>query len=353
MEKTANSILNTVLEDFGLLNDAISLSPVSEGLINSTWKVDCNGEAYILQKVNSNVFKNPGDIAYNLELISSYLKQNKKGYFFTAPVQSLSGKTLMYYEGEGCFRLFPFVNNSHTYAVVKNAEQAYEAAKQFGSFTTALKSFDAAQLKITIPDFHNLSLRYQQFLTAAETATTERFGKSSEVISKCKAYKNLVKEFEEIKSNSAFKTRVTHHDTKISNVLFDENNKGICVIDLDTVMPGLFISDVGDMMRTYLCPVSEEETDFSKIKIRIDVYKAIVNGYTEGMDGELTETELKYFFFAGAFIIYMQALRFLADYLNNDTYYSARYPDHNLNRATNQITLLEELMLNENLNTGY
>ena len=347
MEKTSNSILNTVLEDFGLLSDTISLSPVSEGLINNTWKVDINGQSYILQRVNNNVFKNPEDIASNLELISSWLKKNKTKYFFTEPLQSLSGKTLMHYEGEGYFRAFPFVNNSHTYAVVKTADQAYEAAKQFGRFTAVLKSFDSSKLKITIPHFHNLLLRYQQFSEAEKKATAERLTQSHEVIQKCKAFNYIAKEYEQIKLNPAFKTRVTHHDTKISNVLFDENNKGICVIDLDTVMPGFFISDVGDMMRTYLCPVSEEETDLGKIIIRKDFYAAVVKGYAEEMKNELTETEKKYFFYSGTFIIYMQALRFLTDYLNNDVYYGSKYPSHNLNRAKNQIALLEQLLANK------
>src|SRR5437762_4451273 len=121
-------------------------------------------------------------------------------------------------------------------------------------------------------------------------------------------------------TSKEFKMRVTHDDTKISNVLFNENGKAICVIDLDTVMPGYFISDVGDMMRTYLSPVSEEEKDFDKIIIRDDFYKAIVDGYAKEMNDELTEVERKHFFYSGQFMIYMQALRFLTDHLNDDAY---------------------------------
>ncbi|HYK56947.1 MAG TPA: aminoglycoside phosphotransferase family protein, partial [Flavisolibacter sp.] len=131
---------------------------------------------------------------------------------------------------------------------------------------------------------------------------------------------------------------------KISNVLFDSEGKGICVIDLDTVMPGYFISDVGDMMRTYLSPVSEEETDFSKIIIREEFYKAIVQGYYSEMKEELTETEKQYFFYAGKFMIYMQALRFLTDHINDDVYYGAKYEGHNFARAHNQVILLQQLI---------
>jgi Ser/Thr protein kinase RdoA (MazF antagonist) len=145
-------------------------------------------------------------------------------------------------------------------------------------------------------------------------------------------------------ANPEFKLRVTHHDTKISNVLFDQEGKGLCVIDLDTVMPGYFISDVGDMMRTYLSPVSEEEKELDKIVVRDEFYKAIVEGFYKEMKEELTETEKKYFFYAGTFMIYMQALRFFTDFLNDDIYYGAKYPRHNFMRAKNQLVLLEQLL---------
>jgi Ser/Thr protein kinase RdoA (MazF antagonist) len=148
-------------------------------------------------------------------------------------------------------------------------------------------------------------------------------------------------------SDTQFKRRVTHHDTKISNVLFDKEDKGLCVIDLDTVMPGYFISDVGDMLRTYLCPVSEEENDFSKIEVRDEFYKAIINGYKEEMKNELTDKENKYFFYAGKFMIYMQALRFLTDHINDDAYYGAKYEGQNFVRASNQMVLLERYLEKE------
>src|SRR6185295_7768404 len=135
------------------------------------------------------------------------------------------------------------------------------------------------------------------------------------------SHNDILSVYQQIVTDKEFRLRVTHHDTKINNVLFDKDEKGICVIDLDTVMPGYFISDVGDMMRTYLSPVSEEETDFEKIRVRDELYRAIVQGYYNEMKDELTGTEKKHFFYAGEFIIYMQAIRFLTDYLNDDIYY--------------------------------
>ncbi|MCH5598889.1 aminoglycoside phosphotransferase family protein [Niabella ginsengisoli] len=190
-------------------------------------------------------------------------------------------------------------------------------------------------------------MRYKQFLESLEKGNEERQQEVADLIKQLKSHSAIVDVYNKIKNSNEFKLRVTHHDTKISNVLFDKDNLGACVIDLDTVMPGYFISDVGDMMRTYLCPVSEEEDDFSKIEIRDEFYFAIVKGYKTFMESELTETEKEYFFYSGKFMIYMQALRFLTDYINNDVYYGAKYPKHNLVRAANQVTLLNRLIEKE------
>ena len=243
--------------------------------------------------------------------------------------------------------MVPFVKKSHTVDVVQTPRQAFEAAKQFGRFTHLLNGFPVNELKVTIPDFHNLSLRYQQFLQSLQSGNAVRIEKTKEEINWLKAHDNIAKRFDAMKKNPDFKLRVTHHDTKISNVLFDEQDKGLCVIDLDTVMPGYFISDVGDMMRTCLSPVSEEEKDFSKIEIRDEYYKAIVEGYTGGMENELSSAEKAAFFDAACYLIYMQALRFIADHLNNDEYYGARYEGHNFIRGSNQINLLKRLLEKE------
>jgi Ser/Thr protein kinase RdoA (MazF antagonist) len=240
--------------------------------------------------------------------------------------------------------MFPFVRGSHSKDVVETAAQAFEAANQFGKFTRLLHGIDITNFKITIPFFHDLTLRYQHFLSSLENGNKKRIKESAELISHLASHAHIVLEYERIKADPAFKLRITHHDTKISNILFDAIGKGLCVIDLDTAMPGYFISDVGDMMRTYLSPVSEEESNFEKIEVRDDFYTAIVQGYCKEMKDELTETEKKYFFYAGTFMIYMQALRFLTDYLDEDVYYGAKYPEHNFVRAKNQLVLLQRLL---------
>jgi Ser/Thr protein kinase RdoA (MazF antagonist) len=341
------SMTADILKEFSIDGEDMVAEAFGSGLINHTWLIKNAGKKYILQKINTNVFTEPQNIDNNIRQLGAYLTRFYPGYLFTKPLCTVNNKSLVETNGNNSFRLFHFVEGSHSYTVVKDKELAYEAARQFGKFTRLLSAFDITRLTITLPDFHNLSLRYKQFEEAISNTSPERFIKAGDIIKKLKDYRYIVNTYESILQNPAFKKRVTHHDTKISNVLFDSNNKGLCVIDLDTVMPGYFISDVGDMMRTYLSPAGEEETDLSKIEIREDYFQAIVNGYLGEMQDELTAAEKDYFIYAGKFMIYMQALRFMTDYLNNDIYYGAKYELHNFNRAVNQLILLDKLASKE------
>jgi Ser/Thr protein kinase RdoA (MazF antagonist) len=333
-------------KEFGIDSSA-HIKPFGSGLINNTWLISEDKNDFILQRINSNVFKRPDDIAANIRLIADHLKTTHPEYLFVTPQRTLNGDDMIFIDGEGYFRLFPFIKNSHTVDTVTSTSQAYEAARQFGRFTNVLSSFQVDKLKITIRDFHNLALRYSQFESAIKEGNKERIKASNEIISFLKAQQEIVTISERINNDQGFKKRVTHHDTKISNVLFDSNDHGLCVIDLDTVMPGYFISDFGDMMRTYLSPVSEEEKDLSKIEIREDYFKAIADGYLSEMQNELTATEKDHLVYAGKFLIYMQALRFLTDHMNNDIYYGAKYEGHNFMRANNQVVLLKKLIEKE------
>lgn len=335
--------MEAVLQKFGIPSDALMI-PITSGIINKTWKVTSTKGNFILQQINDHVFINPELIHGNIAAIAAYLKKNYSNYLFPSPVLNVEGTQLLKEPDSGYFRVFPFIEGTHTIDVVENPKQAFEAAEQFGRFTAYLSGFDCKKLKTTIPDFHNLNYRYQQFQDALSMGNQQRIQSEKNLIGKLEKLNFLVKQYDAITQNPSFKKRVTHHDTKISNVLFNEQDNAVCIIDLDTVMPGYFISDVGDMMRTYLCSVSENEEDISKIQVRPAYYYAIVEGYYKEMENELTAEEKKHFFFAGQFMIYMQALRFLTDYLNNDIYYQIQYPTHNLVRAINQVVLLECLM---------
>lgn len=336
-------MIESVLAAYGMDPRRCTVEPLTSGLINHTWKVGWEQKHYIVQRINENVFKNPPDVAENIRRIADFLGQTAPDYLFVTPVRNARGQDLHFEPGKGYFRVFPFIEGSHTRNVVSSPDQAYEAALQFGKFTRLLAAFDARSLKITIPDFHNLTLRYRQFEQALTSGDRDRIKRSAHLIGDIRKYAHIVDDYEKIRRSPNVKQRVTHHDTKISNVLFDHREKGLCVIDLDTVMPGYFISDVGDMMRTYLSPANEEEQDFDRITVREDYFRAIVNGYLSSMGGELTGEERGLILYSGLFLIYMQALRFLADYFNRDVYYGARYEDQNFVRAGNQLVLLKRI----------
>jgi Ser/Thr protein kinase RdoA (MazF antagonist) len=338
-----------ILAAYNLDQPQSEIIPINNGLINQTWRIKNASGDFILQKINTGIFKSPEAIASNVRMLADYFFHKDPGYLFIAPLRTRGNEELVTPDGKDYFRLLPYVQKSHTIDAVQLPAQAFEAAKQFGKFARLLSGFPVEKLQITLPDFHNLSLRYQQFLTALENGNKMRLQRSAELITFIKKNSGIVDIYETVLQNPAFKKRVTHHDTKISNVLFNEKDEGLCVIDLDTIMPGYFISDVGDMMRTYLSPVSEEEKDFSKIEIRDEYFVAILKGYMSEMDKELSAEEKNHFIYSGKFMIYMQALRFLTDHLNNDTYYGAKYEGHNFIRAGNQAILLERLIEKETI----
>lgn len=331
------ALLDTLAAKNGWQNYRVTA--IESGLINHTYKVVTPQGKFVLQQLNTNIFKQPLAIDANMQLLKSQLATSQPDYLFLAPIAGIDGSTL-YQVNDQYFRAFHFIEGSHTVATVTTPEQAYEAAKAFAKFTTVCNTIDVTALQETLPNFHNLPLRYQQFEAALLTANEERMTACKTLIEALQAQQTIVTKYEAfIKHPDAIK-RVTHHDTKISNVLFNEADKAICVIDLDTVMPGYFISDLGDMIRTYVCPVSEEESDLSKIIVRKDYLQAIQEGYYSQMEQHLTDFEQAHFFFAGEVLIYMQALRFCTDYLQNDVYYPIKYPHHNLVRANNQMQLL-------------
>ena len=319
----------------------VSINPFGSGLINRTWLIRSKRGNYILQRLNEQVFPRPGLIADNIEMVSRYLTDHYPATVFPRPVSSVMGETLVNAGADGFFRLYPFIENSVTIDVADTPSQAFEAARQFGAFTRMLSGFPATRLHETLPAFHDLSLRYRTFCESRLNGHPGRISKAEPLIDYLESQNHLVSEYDHILFNPEFKRRVTHHDTKISNVLFDKQGKGICIIDLDTMMPGYFISDIGDMLRTYLSPVSEEERDLNLIDVRETYFQAIVEGYLEEMGDELTEAERNAFVYAGSFMMYMQALRFLTDYLYEDVYYGRKYEDQNYVRALNQATLLQ------------
>ena len=330
-------MMQTIFDQYGWEN-AIAI-PLSQGLINQTYELQTAQGAFILQNINTQVFKDPYAIDHNIKSIGQYYNTTVPDQLYTHLVPNLRGETLIEWEGK-YYRAFKKIEG-FALDVLTNADQAKEAAHQFGKFTASLSEFPIEALKVTIPHFHDLALRYHQFEQALIHGDTKRMDIAKDAIQFLQSHQSYVKKWLDFTSNKEALLRVTHHDTKISNVLF-KDDAAICVIDLDTTMPGYFISDVGDMCRTYLCPVNEACQDLNQIKVLPERWTAIQEGYLKAMGEFLTSFEKDHFKFSGQCIIYMQALRFLTDFLELDRYYRVERPGQNLDRTNNQIQLLIE-----------
>jgi Ser/Thr protein kinase RdoA (MazF antagonist) len=328
-------MMQSILVQYGWEN--ATAIPLTQGLINQTFDIHTAQGNFILQSINTQVFKDPFAIDHNIKAIGQYYNSNRPDQLFTHLVPTLKGETLIAWDGKH-YRAFKKIDGI-ALDVLTTATQAKAAAQQFGQFTASLTEFSIGELKVTIPQFHDLALRYYQFEQALIHGDSKRIDTAKDAILFLKSHHSYVKKWIHFTTNKEAHLRVTHHDTKISNVLFKDEN-AICVIDLDTTMPGYFISDVGDMCRTYLCPVNEACLDLNQIKVIPERWTAILNGYSEAMGEFLTNFEKDHFTFSGQSIIYMQALRFLTDYLQLDQYYKVDKPSQNLDRTLNQNQLL-------------
>lgn len=325
-------------------DNSYQIQPLGSGHIHKTFLVTGLTEQYVLQRINHFVFKQPAVITQNIKRADAYLKQHHPEYLFLSIIQSNDGKDLVYDEEGWPWRLFPFIEGTLTIDAINTPDEAYEAARGFALLTHNLDGCDMVEFAPTIEKFHDLGWRYQQFESALASASSDRVKQAHDAIENAKRFSFLTDEYRALTSTGKLKLRLTHNDTKINNILFDsQTRKAVCVIDLDTLMPGYFIYDLGDMIRTFVSPVSEEETDLSRIEVREEVYEALIQGYMSEMNDVLTEEEKIAVSFSGLMMTYIMALRFLTDFLNGDVYYITTYAGQNLNRSRNQLRLLELL----------
>lgn len=325
---------------------APTVEVLGEGLIHQTFKaMQGNGtHAIVLQAINTNVFKNPEDIVQNYALLYAFLRDHENMNQIPRPVLSCNQQLLYKDEDGNYWRATAFMEDSYSRTIADDAEAAFTVARSFALFTKSLAQLDIHLLKEIIPNFHNLSYRYKQFEDAVSKASPERLQKSTAIIAELRQRKKLVDFFEVTQSSPKYPSRVMHHDCKISNILFHKKTgEVICPVDLDTVMPGKFFSDLGDMIRSMACTVDENSTDWEAIDIRPAFYRSILAGYLEGIGNIFTAEEKMNIHYAGLILIYMQSIRFIADYLNHDVYYKTSYPEQNLNRSLNQLILLRKL----------
>ena len=332
----------------------------NQGNINKTYVLifEHNNEEkkYLLQKINSNVFKEPYLVMKNIELVTNHIKQklaenSDQKHQTLEVIKTVNGENLLTYINEDgekeYYRAFKYIDGTISYDSLKDSKNptliAYETGKSFGFFQKMLDDFPVNMLGETIKDFHNTKKRFQDLLLSIENKVTDRAFKYSneiiDLISKIKECSVIIDSL-----GKSIPLRVTHNDTKLNNILIDKNSfEGICVIDLDTVMPGSSLFDLGDGIRSACSNSFEDETNPKEIFLNLDLTRSYLKGYLEEMAPYLTPAEINNIAPSIKILTYELAIRFLTDYINGDTYFKIKYPNHNADRFMNQYLLLKDI----------
>lgn len=334
--------LYSIASSFDIKGEITDISPLGNGLINDTYKVTTTNGAFVLQRINNAIFRDVDLLQDNIEKVTSHLR--KKGVETLTFINVKDSPKTYLEDGEGKFwRISVFVEGSVTKEAV-TPESSYLCGKAFGDFEAMLADLDPSSLGETIPDFHNIELRVRQLEEAAEE---DRAGRLSDP--ECRAILQEMRSLsvrmclsERLYREGKLPKRICHCDTKVNNMLFDSEGNVICIIDLDTTMPSFVFSDYGDFLRTAANYVAEDCPEIEKVGFNMDIYEAFTTGYLE--TAPLTPTEKENLPYAAALFPYMQAVRFFTDYLNGDTYYKIKYPEHNLVRTRNQMALLHDIL---------
>lgn len=321
------------------------------GHINKTYLVTMStNEKYILQQINTTVFKNPKDVMHNIVLVTDHIRSkcthlNHNDYTRSALeiVKTRDGKS--YYENNNAYwRCYKFIDGAKTYEQIEHPNQFYEVGKAIGNFQKQLSDFNINDLKITIPHFHDTPKRFETFM---QVATEDPMNRGMDVFNDIKFVCDRQQDMRVIVDgldDKSIPERVTHNDTKLNNIMLDEKtDMAICVIDLDTVMPGSVLYDFGDAIRIGASTAPEDERDLRKVKLDLELFKVFSQGFLEMVKDELTPAEKQNLVLSTKIITLECGMRFLTDYLDGDNYFRTDYPRHNLNRARTQFKLVTEI----------
>lgn len=349
MEKT-NEQLMVILKQFAIDEDMVSAVPFGNGHINDTLKVtNSKGEIkYILQRINHHIFTNVDMLQNNIFTVTSHIREklvargeqdvDRKVLTF---IPAKDGK-LYHFDGDSYWRVCLFIPRSKSFEEV-TPQLSYEAGKAFGDFQTMLSDLPVDALGETIPNFHNMEFRLKQFRDAVEANAAGRLEEVKDLVTEIEKRAKDMCIQEELYREGKLKKRTNHCDTKVNNIMFDEEGKVLCVIDLDTVMPGFVLSDIGDFIRTGANTGAEDDENLDNVEVNLEIFEAYTRGYMETAKAFLTPQEIKLLPYGGRLLTYMQTVRFLTDYINGDTYYKIHSPKHNLIRTKAQFKLLLSL----------
>jgi aminoglycoside phosphotransferase (APT) family kinase protein len=349
--------IQAIAENFQIFADFQSAEPYGTGHINDTYAATyCQGGRpvrYIHQRINQNIFKNPAALMENIERVTNHLRAKMAGLADASRrtltlIPARDGR-MFYVDANGDFwRTYIFIENARTYDAVESTKQAYEAAKAFGRFQGLLADLPAPRLHDTIPDFHHTPKRFATLEKEIEADVANRAAKARAEIEFAMRRQAMTARLIELQVRGMLPERTTHNDTKFNNVMLDDaTQEGICVIDLDTVMPGLALYDFGDMVRTTTSPALEDERDLSKVCMQFPMFEALVRGYLASAGDVLNRAEKQNLAFSGKLITFEIGIRFLADYLAGDVYFKVHREGHNLDRCRTQFKLVNSIECQE------
>ncbi len=350
-----NDRIGEVAAQFQTEGGAVEHAPYGNGHINDTFLVVCEtGEGrrkrYILQRMNRSIFKMPQQLMENVVNVTEYLrgiiaKRGGDPDRETLNVVKTKDGSNYYLDGQGDYwRMFLFVEQTVCLEKVESAKDFYDSAVAFGNFQKMLSDYPAKTLHETIPNFHNTPSRFSDFRRAVREDKMGRAAQAKEEIEFALAREKDTRVLTDMLKAGELPLRVTHNDTKLNNILFDaDTKKAICIIDLDTVMPGLSHYDFGDSIRFGASTGAEDEKDLDKIEMDLSLFEAFTKGYLEGCGGSLTEREIEMLPMGAKLMTYECGIRFLADFLEGDTYFKIHRDGHNLDRARTQFKLVKDM----------
>lgn len=344
-----------LVSHFDVQGTVKSVKPLGNGLINDTYKVAMNEEdapAYVLQRINNAIFKDVELLQSNIEAVTAHLRKkleekqvadiDRRVLHF---IKAETGKTYWREADDTYWRMMRFIPNAFTYETV-NEKYSHAAGLAFGEFEAALVDLPQ-QLGETIPDFHNMELRARQLKEAVQNNPVKRLSVVESMVEELNRNMEEMCKAEQLHRDGKLPKRICHCDTKVNNMMFDADGNILCVIDLDTVMPSYVFSDYGDFLRTGANFTAEDDPNLANVGFNMDIFKAFTKGYLTSAGAFLTPIEREHLPFAAKLFPFMQCARFLTDYINGDVYYKIKYPEHNLDRAKNQLALFNSVCLHE------
>lgn len=327
-------------ELFSLSGNVLSIEPYGNGHINLTLLVTTDEKRYIMQIMNTVVFKNSDNLMSNICAVTEFLRN--KGIETLEVIPTKDGKP--YYKGEKSVRVYKFIENTVTYQTPKDAQVFKNTGKAFGEFQNQLEDFDASVLYETIPDFHNTPDRFEKFKEALFNDCANRKKDCEKEIKFILERQNTYSKIIDGLNAKTIPLRVTHNDTKLNNILMDaDSDEARAIIDLDTVMPGSMLYDFGDSIRFGASTAAEDEQNLNKVDFDIELFEAYASGFIPAVKNSITDAEIKLLPYSAYLMTIECGIRFLTDYLSGDTYFRTAYPEHNLIRARTQLKLAERI----------